>query len=494
MGEVYRAWDSTLRRWVALKVVAKGDGSGRAERLLGEARAAAALHHTNIVSVFDVGEEDGWAYVSMDLVEGRPLRDYVADASIPFDKRLAWLLQIAAALRAAHKAGLVHRDIKPDNVMITVDGDVRVLDFGLAKSFTVDVQAPTAHDDGRGPEAFRTGEGRVIGTPAYMAPEQLAGAPPSPSWDQYAWGVLACELLTGKHPRVDGLIAVSGRLQRDALAAVPDGVAQVVARAMEPSPEQRFPSMEAIIVALGGPVSGAAPYVPAASNPPPGSSSMPSATMNVQIGDTMPVPVHPNAPVPQRSSRLGAWLGVAAVAALGASVAWWRLRPPPQPVAATPVTTTAPVAPPVASTAPPAPPTSAAPAVSAVPPAPPATPTAKPKVHAVPRRKLVVRLRGGTSLQYDAATVDRMTAGVKPLVQACIEKDPPNTIPAALGVGLELWTIGDEVGKVRDVRVNEPPRLSRCLRDVFMPLSMGPPKSPQMPPGAVFVTVEVYHQ
>jgi len=487
MGEVYRAWDSTLRRWVALKVVAQNDGTQRAERLLGEARAAAALHHPNIVSVFDVGEEGGYAFVSMDLVEGRPLRDHVGDSAVAPDKQLAWLLQIASALRAAHKAGLIHRDIKPDNVMITAEGEVRVLDFGLAKAFTVDVDAPTAHEDARGPEKFLTGAGRVIGTPAYMAPEQLAGGPASPLWDQYAWGVLACELLTGQHPRLAGLISVSGWVKPESLAHVPDAVAQVVARAMAPSPDQRFPSMEAIIAALGGPVSGSGSIVPASAgtNPPPKAPSIPSAAMNVQIGDTMPVPVHPNAPVPQRSRRWIGWI-VAAVglAGVGGSVFWWRAS------ATSSVTVLAPAVP-LASSAPPAPiapsvTASVAPVTSALPPA----TTAVTAATVPPKRKLSVRMWSNGSMQYDGAQVERMVVGVRPLVQACFEQHPPNTLPAVTGVTLELWSIGGDMGKVRDAKVKEPPGLATCLRDVFMPLSMGPPKSQTMPPGAVFVNIQ----
>ena len=496
MGEVYRAWDSVLRRWVALKVVAQGGGSGLAERLVNEARAAAALRHPNIVSVYDVGEEDGHAFVSMDLVEGHPLRDYVGDGSVPHDRQLAWLLQIASALRAAHKAGLIHRDIKPDNVMITVDGEVRVLDFGLAKTFAVDVDAPTAHEDARGPtSSFLTGQGRVSGTPAYMAPEQLAGAPASPLWDQYAWGVLACELLTGKHPRLAGLISVSGWVKPDSMPGVSGSVAQIVARAMAPSPDQRFPSMDAIVAALGGPVSGAALAPSATTNPPPEVEDDRARSANVQIGDTLPVPVHPNAPAPQRSPRYPIWIVAVAGLVSAAGLAAWRLRGAPPAVATVPPgPTSAPVAsvgapvaivsaPSVSASAAP----SAAPAASVRPPA----STTPPSVAPPAPRKLAVTLSGGDSLQYDHATVERFVAPLRPLVQACFEQHRPAKLPVVLAIDLELWNIGDAMGKVRDARVNDAPALASCLRDTFMPLSFGPPKSAAMPPGAVFVRVQV---
>ncbi|HEY1955283.1 MAG TPA: serine/threonine-protein kinase [Polyangiaceae bacterium] len=485
MGEVYRAWDSLLRRWVALKVVPKA--SSQAERLLGEARAAAALRHASIVSVYDVGEDGDYAFVSMDLVEGRPLRDYVGDTSIEVDERLAWLMQIANALRAAHKAGLVHRDIKPDNVMIGDDRAVRVLDFGLAKSFSVDVTAPTAAGDAAGPERFHTAEGRVSGTPAYMAPEQLAGGPPSPSWDQYAWGVLACELLTGKHPRIAGLVSVSGWVNAESLAHVPTGPAQVVARAMAPSPDQRFPSMDAVVEALGGPVSVPVPPVPATSSPP--NASVGSATMNVQIGDTLQVPVHPNAPAPQRSRRTLVWIvGLAGV--LGASVVvGMRLRPP-TPAAAR--SAPPPTATPIASAAPPpsapAPSVSIAPVIAASVPVAPSPPiVARPP----PRRKLDITFRPAPTFQYDTAAIMRIMTPMKPLIRQCIENHPPHTLPATMVITLELWTLGDEIGKVREVRMGEPPPLVACVRDALLPVEFGPGKNPQMPPGGIFVTVAV---
>ncbi len=494
MGEVYRAWDSVLQRWIALKVVPQGDK--RAERLVGEARAAAALRHANIVSVYDVGETDGYAFVSMDLVEGRPLRDWIGDSTVKVDDKIAWLTQIASALRAAHKAGFVHRDMKPDNVMITTTGEARVLDFGLAKSFSVDVNAATAHPDAA-QKAYLTVDGAVSGTPAYMAPEQLAGGPASPLWDEYAWGVLACELLTGKHPRIAGLVTVSGWVKVESMPNVPNAIAEIVARAMAPAPEQRFASMDEIATALGAPPSGtSSPYAVGATNPP-AAPSVPSATMNVQIGDTLQVPVHPNAPAAQKRSRSGLVLGgVAVVLALSASVyAGWRLRPSPvAPAAPAPSETIARTADSTAATAPAIAIASAsATAVASASAAPSVTvselPHARP-VAAAPR-KLNVQMNALPSFQYDARTVDRTIAGLRIPVKACIEQHPPNTIPARMAVMLELWNVGDEIGKVRDVRTHEPPALRKCLYDVFEPVSFGPQKQSNLPPGAVSVFINV---
>jgi serine/threonine protein kinase len=135
MGCVYRAHDSRLDRRVALKVISEGAAArGDADaRLLREARAAAALDHPNAVSIFDVGELDGSPYIVMELVSGRTLREAVGDASTPVATRAAWLGDVARALAAAHRRGLVHRDVKPENVMVRDDGVVKVLDFGIAR-------------------------------------------------------------------------------------------------------------------------------------------------------------------------------------------------------------------------------------------------------------------------------------------------------------------------------------------------------------------------
>ena len=227
MGKVYRAYDGRLERFVALKIVGGGaDGDSEASdaperRLLREARAAAAIDHPNAVAIFDVGEVSGKTYIAMELIEGRPLSAYVGDASVALGTRLRWLAEIARALDAAHQRGLVHRDVKPTNVMVRRDGRVKVLDFGIARRLRGDpsahMLATTPARDGGDlalartiplpPEAVAatllatlTKEGAIVGTPLYMAPEQMRGEAVDARADQFSWGVLAYELLAGCHP------------------------------------------------------------------------------------------------------------------------------------------------------------------------------------------------------------------------------------------------------------------------------------------------------
>ena len=172
---------------VALKVLRPDRGNDEAvARLFREARSAAGLTHPNTVAIHDVGEAEGIFYIVMVLVTGVPLLAYVGDDRVPAARKLAWLVDVARAPSAAHKAGVIHRDVKPSNVMIIDDGIVKVLDFGLAK--------PIA------PVSFRTQKGQVLGTPRYMAPEQLAGHEVDTRTDQYAYGLTAYELVAGAHP------------------------------------------------------------------------------------------------------------------------------------------------------------------------------------------------------------------------------------------------------------------------------------------------------
>ncbi len=258
MGCVYRAHDARLGRRVALKVISDGQADANANaRLLREARAAAALDHPNAVSIFDVGEYEGTPFIVMELVSGRTLRGAVGDAAVPAATCVAELADVARALAVAHKRGLVHRDIKPENVMVREDGVVKVLDFGIARRQGGSIDP---HGETETPALpTLTIKGVKLGTPFYMAPEQIRGDALDGRTDQFAWGVVAYELLAGRLPwRGSGdamavmASVLTDRVDRAPLdqAAVPRAIQDVILRALEKRPEDRFPSMDDVAQAL----------------------------------------------------------------------------------------------------------------------------------------------------------------------------------------------------------------------------------------------------
>ena len=274
MGEVYQARDVRLQRRVALKVLRKDaaadpEGWQRAlVRMLREARAAAALNHPNTVSIYDIGEAENLPYLAMELIEGLSLRRLIGGGA-SISTRLGWLLDVARALSAAHRAGLVHRDVKPENVMLREDGAIKVLDFGIARRVHLD--ADEAASTQRGTEITNkigslrsadtvTSEGVMVGTPAYMSPEQLTGDPVDARTDQFGWGVLAYELITGCVPfgaNLEGIKLLSAILQ-DAPPSldglVPPVIERVLKRTVAKRKVDRFSSMDLVVDAL-------APYV-----------------------------------------------------------------------------------------------------------------------------------------------------------------------------------------------------------------------------------------
>jgi Tol biopolymer transport system component len=194
MGEVYRARDDRLNREVAVKVLPAdlAHHPERIRRFEQEARAASALNHPAIVTIYDVGETDGVAWVAMELIEGETLQERLAGQPLSIAKSLEFAAAIADGLAAAHQAGVVHRDLKPANVMIANEGFVKILDFGLAKLFGEGSQSTDSDLE------TQTSPGRLIGTAAYMSPEQAAGKPADARADQFALGLILYELLTGK--------------------------------------------------------------------------------------------------------------------------------------------------------------------------------------------------------------------------------------------------------------------------------------------------------
>jgi serine/threonine protein kinase len=266
MGHVYQARDRELERLIALKLIRTDRASESAEaarareRLFREARAAAALEHVNVVSIFDIGVIDGSPFIAMEFVKGRSLRALVGDPAIGFEERVRWLLDIARALGAAHARGLVHRDVKPDNVMLRDDGVIKVLDFGIARPALT----------GQPPSEVAPQEGRMAGTPRYMAPEQLRGEPVDGRTDQFSWGVLAYEVLTGRRPWSGEVETTTYELVASILHDEPEppsvsspllrgGVERVVLRTLSKVPADRYASMEEVAAELGAAAASAPP-------------------------------------------------------------------------------------------------------------------------------------------------------------------------------------------------------------------------------------------
>jgi len=265
MGRVYLATDARLGRTVALKALPPrltGDAVGR-ERLRREARAAAALTHPGICTVYALEELDGELFIATEFVDGHPLREEIAGGRRPApDDVMQTAHDLAAALASAHVKGITHRDLKPENVMRAKDGRLKILDFGLA--LTGEIAGSSATSTGEGPrtpglrQARVTGPGALAGTPAYMAPEQLNGQPVGARADVFAFGVLLYEYACGTHPfDAPTLLGVAARvLESDAppidslRPELPAKLSEIVERCLRKSPPDRFASAIEIAEAL----------------------------------------------------------------------------------------------------------------------------------------------------------------------------------------------------------------------------------------------------
>ncbi len=257
MGEVYRGVDTRLGRAVALKVISQrlvGDEGSR-RRFETEARAASALNHPAIVTIYDIGEGDGLSWIAMELVEGRTLREAIADG--PLSIREAWSIarQLAEGLAAAHAKGIVHRDLKPENVMLTHEGGVKILDFGVARQV-----APASASGSSLATATDAGTvaGTILGTVGYMSPEQATGRNVDFRSDQFSFGAVIYELLAGqrafKRPTAVETLSAILRDEPPPLASTradaPDALQRVIGRCLEKAPEQRFASTRELATAL----------------------------------------------------------------------------------------------------------------------------------------------------------------------------------------------------------------------------------------------------
>jgi WD40 repeat protein len=255
MGEVYRARDPRLGREVAVKVLPEDVARDpeRLSRFEREARAVAALSHPNILTVFDVGTHEGVPYVVTELLEGETLRELVSHRAPTQRQVLFFLSQAAHGLEAAHAKGIVHRDVKPENLFVTADGRVKLLDFGLAKQL-----AGVSSGSGEATESSPTGAGQVVGTVAYMSPEQVRGLPVDHRTDLFSFGVVAYELLGGKHPfRRETTVATLTAILEETPSelttvgrGVPPVLSGIVQRCLSKGREERFRSAHDLALSL----------------------------------------------------------------------------------------------------------------------------------------------------------------------------------------------------------------------------------------------------
>lgn len=264
MGEVYRAHDERLGRDVALKLIRPScsDNPDHLRRFEQEARAVATLNHPNIVAIYDVGFEGTTPYIVEELLEGKTLRLRLGEGHIPVRQAAGYGLQIAQGLSAAHDRHIIHRDLKPENLFLTSDDRIKILDFGVAKL------GPSAEDQ-RSPESVTTitKHGTVIGTVAYMSPEQLRGKTVDHRTDIFSFGAILYELLSGKRAfhgetEVDTMTAVLREEPASKVldeAAIPTTYQEIVRHCVEKEPENRFQSAKDLVFALQT-ISGSSAY------------------------------------------------------------------------------------------------------------------------------------------------------------------------------------------------------------------------------------------
>ena len=251
MGEVYLAEDTTLDRRVALKVLspALATDADRQERFLREAKAVAALSHPNIVTVYSVEHDGDLHFLTMEHVQGQTLSDLITKQALPIDRVLGLAIPLADAVAAAHERGITHRDLKPANVMVTGDGRVKVLDFGLAKLIAPAVDLGSVETALDKPSPL-TGEGKIVGTVAYLSPVQAVGRAVDHRTDIFSLGVLLYELSTGVRPFTgDTSLSVLSAIMKDTPAPasdvnprVPRELGKIIRRCLQKDPEQRFQS------------------------------------------------------------------------------------------------------------------------------------------------------------------------------------------------------------------------------------------------------------
>ena len=324
MGTIYGAEDTQLGRPVAIKVLpgAATTGSRAVDRFLQEARAAARLRHPNVVTIHEIGRHEGHVYLVMEALPGGSMADACREGLLPWREATEAIAQACRGLEAAHRAGLIHRDVKPANLLRDEDGTVKVSDFGLAKLV-----------DGLGSHLTQTG--KVLGTPAFMSPEQCQAEAVDLRTDIYALGATYYALLTGKAPFDDSTSGPKVMFAhcygpvpdpRQLVAGVPAACAAIVRRAMAKAPADRYPDAAAMRAALESALRGDG--VPLDSATEPDSAPMaagparPSPERSMERTAWALAPTAPPAALPSRRAILGGAAAVAGAAMLGAGGLW----------------------------------------------------------------------------------------------------------------------------------------------------------------------------
>src|SRR5258708_3954385 len=245
MGEVYLAEDTHLERQVALKVLRAeiADAEERVRRFVQEAKAASALNHPNILTVYEIGHVENLRFIATELIKGETLRDRLRGEPLTLRETLDVTLQVAAALNGAHDAGIVHRDIKPENIMLRDDGLAKVLDFGLAKLTEKKPETVSSEDVTR--VHFKTSPGLVMGTVAYMPPEQARGKELDSRSDIWSLGVVIYEMLTKRTPFAeetasDTIAAILTRDPAPLEADTPSELQRIIRKALQKKADERY--------------------------------------------------------------------------------------------------------------------------------------------------------------------------------------------------------------------------------------------------------------
>jgi Tol biopolymer transport system component/predicted Ser/Thr protein kinase len=311
MGVVYKARDTRLDRFVALKLLPadKVADPERKRRFVQEAKAASALNHPNIITIHDIDQADGVDFIAMEYVDGKALERLIPRNGMRLSEVLKYAIQIADALARAHAAGIIHRDIKPANIMATSDGHVKVLDFGLAKlaeAISEDSQAPT--ETMKVDDTPRTGEGVILGTVAYMSPEQAQGLKLDARSDIFSFGSVLYEIVTGRRAfegatKISTLSAILHKEPtpaHDVIPEAPRDLEKIIARCLRKDPNRRFQHMADVKVAL---------------------EELKEESESGKLEAGAPAAGRPGFTVSPR------WAAVALTAILVAGTAWWLTRP-----------------------------------------------------------------------------------------------------------------------------------------------------------------------